>query len=1442
MQLQLRILILCSYFLLLFTGYSTVWAAGMPVNDPNNNIRLEQLTTHDGLSQNTVRCLLQDKRGFIWIGTLNGLNRYDGRKFIVYRPEYGNPHSISDNRIRELHEDKQGLIWVKTSEGRFHCFDPDQETFVEYMPDSLVQKYDHLFESSNGDIWLTGKVNGCLRISRKGHSFTAQTYDKQQLQGSSEVYFVSEDSHHQIWMGTTTGLFRLQSDNSILSVYHGEGGFIQAIHNSNQIHFITRRQGILTYNIITKQFQTLPAPGIELTGAVLLPHSRLLLGTWQSGVYLADIATRQVQSTGNITGRTDLITDQQQGIWVNNHTGNIWYYDLPRQQFKQLPLIPPVVMKGIDDERYAFYAGNKEHTWITTYGGGLYCYNRTSGELQHFSYTADNPSGLSSNYLLSVLEDRTGLIWVGAEHTGLHKLVPQSLAVNRIFPEENISGRYPANSIKTVYEDSYHRIWVSTRNGALYLYNNRLEKMQSLQHLLPGQSANIYCIKEDAKGYLWIGTKGDGLYIVHRDSLHMKARHFLLQDNHPDAVASTSNNNKQVYTILQDQQQRMWVGTFGDGLFLVDYHGGAALSAQRYLKNDAMPVYIRCLLQDRQQRIWVGTNNGLISFSPTALFSNRNAYTTYQSDLKSREGLTSNEIKTLCEDHKGRIWIGTTGGGFSQFIPPSGQHNASFTTYTTEQGLSHDIVNGMLEDTQGNLWISTENGLTRFNADKRTFEVFYFSSSPSGNLFSESACQRIHDGQLLWGSLNGCYAFYPEQMKSLHTEAPVLLTGFNIAGNNVQPGIAGAPLSASISSTHGITLEPGQKIFSISFASLAFRNPLKNKYTYILERYEDEWNTPSSYNIATYRNLPPGEYIFRVRGTNDDGSWSKQEASIRITVLPPFWRSNFAILLYLAIIAGLVLGIRYVSRRITRLQHAVELEKQLTEYKLNFFTNISHEFRTPLSLILSAMESMLPGKPLSQVNKHLQMMQKHVQHLMRLADQLLDFRKIQHNRMQLQVAPTEVIAFLQQICNGFSELATQKQICLSFDSNVPAFTLLADTNKLDKMLYNLLSNAHKFTPTGGQINVRVIVDEAAQTLQITVADTGISIPPSKQHLVFQKFTQLNFSPTGTGIGLSLTKELVELHRGSISFHNNPDTGVTFTLTLPLSDNLYTQDEIITEASSLTPASPSYITDTATEDIPVPSSTYTVLIIEDNTEICTYLSSQLGRYFHIHTANNGREGLARAIELAPDLIVCDVMLPELNGIEITQRIRNEFQTCHIPIVLLTALSSGEHHLQGIDAGADAYISKPFSTRFLLTNIIRIIEQREKIRKRFANDPGFFAVHISENEADQQFLEKINHVIEKNTDNPQFSVDEFAAAMKLGRTLFYKKIKGLTGYSPNEYIRLVRVKKAAELLNTGDYTVAEVAYKVGMNDPFYFSKCFKTQFGVPPSVHLKKVKAG
>ncbi len=936
---------ICSCILLFLchtAAYANQFAASSAFN---SSIGLEQLTTRDGLSQNTVRCLLQDKKGFIWIGTLNGLNRYDGKKFIVYRPEYGNPHSISDTRIRELREDRYGFIWVKTFEGRFHCFDPAQERFIEYSPGNAELSYDQLFQSSTGDTWLYGHTNGCLRIQRKQGAFTAQRY---QLPGSHHVNFMYEDGQHNIWIGTANGLYRLNEQGKIQDTFAATSGdqhydFIQAFAGNGQLYFVSRRQ-VFAYHLQLHTFTALPMDQAQaLTGAAWLNSTTLLLGTSHEGAKILQLGSGKLLPARSIfgeeiPGHIDMVISPTKEIWVNNHSGTIWYYDPVQPHSRHFTVIPPPVLRLIDDDRLSFQTDSKHNTWITTYGGGLYCYNRATDTLQHFSYHTEDPDGLSSNYLLSVLTDRSGLIWVGTEHTGLNKLVPQSFTVSHYYPDTESPRHYSSNIVKTLFEDSRGNIWVSTKNGSLNLYDSQLRKVRSLDHLFLYQSTNIYCIEEDEKGYIWLGTKGRGLYIVHLDSLQRPARQFIL----PEQEAG-SNKNNLLYTILKDRQQRMWVGTFGAGLYLATYKGGRDLSLANYFGTHETLKDIRCLLQDKAGDIWAGTNNGLIVFNPDQLLRNKAAFKVYQSDLRHPNGLTNNVIKTICEDHAGRIWIGTYGGGLSRFIAASPKRPASFQTYTTQQGLSHDIVNGILEDEQGDLWISTENGLTRFDPDKHTFEIFYFSHNTLGNLFAEAACCKRKNGQQLWGSMDGFYSCYPLVMKTDSTEAPVVLTGFSIAGGTAKSGTA----QSAISNAKEIILEPGQKVFSLEFASLAFRNPQQNKYTYILENYEDEWNPAAGFNMATYRNLPPGEYTFRVKGTNNDGSWSKQEASIRIIVKPPFWRSMPAFILYTCIIIGLILGIRLVRNRIYRLQHAVALEKELTEYKLNFFTNISHEFRTP---------------------------------------------------------------------------------------------------------------------------------------------------------------------------------------------------------------------------------------------------------------------------------------------------------------------------------------------------------------------------------------------------------------------------------------------------------------------------------------------------------------
>jgi signal transduction histidine kinase/ligand-binding sensor domain-containing protein/DNA-binding response OmpR family regulator len=1416
---------------------------------------IEQISTQQGLSQNTVRSIIQDRKGFMWFGTINGLNRYDGYRFVIYKPEPGKKNTLSDNRIKELFEDKFGNIWIKTFSNKFSCFDPSAETFQNFPTQALSSDttFDGLFITKSGNIWLSSYKNGCVFLVHQTNQWLSKVYLSHHEGGQSisnnRINSLFEDSEENIWLCTRTGLSFISkasiSDQSftVKNYYNGPAGidFAQVYQIGNMLYFISRGSGVFSYNLIKKTFtksEGFASPNV-FSYAILNPDE-ILLGTTDIGLLTYNCTTNKIsKSNYKIDDRSDYVTqilsDRCGGIWVSNSTGNIWRIDSIKRTMNKFVLIPKELTGTIDNERFNLHKDDKNNVWISTYGGGLYCFNNTDKSLKRFVYEPGRSNVLSSNYILSIYHDRSGIIWAGTENTGINKLSFQDNKFQTIFPTPNAS-YISSNSVRAIFEDKSGTIWVSTKDGKLHFYDANLNVLPSKFPFFKNVNfnGNIYCFFQDNQGFMWLGTKGDGVSYFDPQKTNPSIQKFKFDYNNPKSLS-----NNQIYDILQDAKDRIWIATFGGGLNLVVRNGNENISFKRFFNNERSFNQIRCLRLDKNGNIWVGTSNGVLVFNPDNLIQNPDNYKSFNSRNEQKNSISSNEVKAIYQDKSGNIWVGTS-GGLNKYIGATKNSPEHFELYSIKQGLSNEIIQGIIEDDNGNLWVGTESGISRYNIKNNSFENFRVSGNILGNIISEAACFKRKSGDMLWGCSNGFYAFSPKEFSLGVKATPVVLTNFSISGNPVEINAPGSPLTKSITFTNEITLDNSQHSFSIEFATLLFNDQQRNQYSYILEKYETGWNKLVNYNIATYSNLPPGKYIFKVKLANDLNSPDAKITQLKITVLPPFWKSKFALMLYVVIIFLLIFSTKLVIQRIHKLQGVIDLEKQITDYKVKFFTNISHEFRTPLFLIQGSMEALLEGIKLPpQEKKHFQVMQRNTNRLLMLIEQLLDFSKVQNKSFKLNLVETNVVEFLKDIYNSFSDLAEKKQIHYHFSSNLEQILLTIDQAILDKIVYNLLSNAFKFTPQLGTINFDVLIDPQAQQLAITITDTGSGIPQEKQALIFTRFAQIQ--PTTTGIGLSLARELADLHKGKIEFESTPGAGSVFRVTIQTKPELYNSEDFAV-SSEATEHQRLPVIDQEDEpifnkDVKALNDTK-LLIIEDNPEIRDYLLTYFSKYFEVDEAKDGIEGLNKARETEPDLIVCDIMMPELDGIQVTQKLKGDFQTSHIPIILLTALASSDYELKGTEAGADAYITKPFSIKYLLTKIIKLIEQREKLRQHYTSSPAQENTLLCKDDRDKQFMEKAYKIAEENITNPEFSVDEFAKLAGFGRTVFFKKIKGITGYSPNEYMRVVRMKKALELLQTGQFTVSEISYKVGISDPFYFSRCFKAQFGHSPSAYLKK----
>ena len=1395
-------------------------------------VRSTHMTTGAGVANNSIRYIFQDSKGFIWMGTLNGLSRYDGNSFVTFRPEGGDKLSLADHRVRDLEEDKNGFLWISTSAQLFSCYDLKKDCFVDFTGSGEYgQYYDRRVTTQNGDIWLWQEGNGCRKVMYKDDAFTSIAFKKEKNNlPSNKVTYVFEDERGTIWIGSREGVARLKGDKAVMAESNHDAFAVQS--HGNEVFFLSTN-GKISVNkegdhnrIITRLAEG--NSGLTVFGTLRLNDDWVIFTS--DGGYVFHMTSRQVSRASDLDIRNGQVqVDNRGNFWIYNRTGKVWYVNAKTRAVKTFQLIPTEKVNYIDEERYHIVHDSRDIIWISTYGNGLFAYDIATDQLQHFTSNINGFSHITSNFLQYAMEDRSGGIWVSSEYTGISHLSVLNEGAVRLFPEdESLSDR--SNTVRMITRLRNDDIWIGTRRGGVYTYDAYLKPKGKKQYF----DSNIYSVVEGADGSLWMGSRGNGLSIDGKWYTY-----------NPADASSIGNDN--IFTLYRDGKARIWIGTFGGGLSLA-VKEKEGYSFKRFLDKTYSQRQIRVVLEDKNGWMWVGTSDGVCVFRPDSLITNPDSYMTYNYNSGK---LRSNEIKCIYQDSKGRIWVGTSGAGFSMCTPEGDYKELNFKHYDVGDGLVNNMVQSIVEDKAGKLWITTEYGISRFDPETHAFENFFFSAYALGNVYSENSGCVSKDGKLLFGSNHGLVVISPEKILNNSAATPwVAFTNLRVNGIVMRPGDVDSPLDCALIYADKIELKYFQNSFMIDFSTFDYSGASGAKYTYKLDHYDKEWSIPSSLNFAAYKNLLPGTYTLRVKACNGSGIWGDKETVLKIVVIPPFWKTNWAILLYVILIVVALYFSYRLMRDFTTLRNRVQVEKQLTEYKLVFFTNISHEFRTPLTLIQGALEKMQRGgKVPKEMAYSLKIMDKSTQRMLRLINQLLEFRKMQNNKLALSLEETDVMAFLHEIFLSFDDAAESKNMDFQFLPSVASYKMFIDKGNLDKVTYNLLSNAFKYTPSGGKVTFSVTVDEAKKQLVISVADTGVGIPKEKRAELFKRFMQSSFSGSSVGVGLHLTHELVNVHKGTIVYNENEGGGSVFTVSLPAASEAYEDKDFLIPHNVLLEEEEQHhkdiIMEEPSENITLPTAPLNkrkVLIIEDDNDVREFLKEEVGQYFEVVAEADGTSGVERAATYDADLIICDVLMPGMSGFEVTRKLKTDFDTSHIPIILLTAMSSAESHLEGVESGADAYITKPFSPKLLLARAFKLIEQREKLREKFSNDPNMVRPAICTSDKDKEFADKLHLIMEKQLSNPQFTVDEFASMMGLGRTVFYRKVRGVTGYSPNEYVRIIRMKKAAELLLENRYTVAEVSYKIGINDPFYFSKCFKQQFGVAPSVYLRGKEEG
>ena len=1203
-------------------------------------VRSTHMTTGDGVANNSIRYIYQDSKGFIWMGTLNGLSRYDGNSFVTYRPEGGNKISLIDHRIRDLEEDKNGFLWIATSAELFSCYDLKKDCFVDFTGcGEYEQLYSYKMTDREGNVWLWQDGNGCRKVTYMNGEFTSVVFKKENNNlPSNNITYISEDEQGRIWIGSHDGIAQVVGNKAVL-VEENHDAF-KMMSFGKDVFFLSGTGTIsLKREGEDSRIVTRLGEGSKVYSTMRLQNDWIVFT--EDGSYVFNLRTHQVSRDTELNiARGQVQIDNRGNFWIYNHTGKVWYVNAKTRFVKSFQLIPADKVNYIDEERYHIVHDSRDIVWISTYGNGLFAYDLATDELQHFESNINGFSHITSNFLQYIMEDRAGGIWVSSEYTGISRLSVLNEGAERVFPEdETLSDR--SNTVRMINRMPDDKIWLGTRRGGLYIYDPHLKTIESSRYF----DSNIYAVEEGADGSIWLGSRGNGLSI--------DGKWYTYHSNDP---LSIGNNN--IFTLYRDRKNRMWIGTFGGGLNLAVKEKDKYVF-KRFLNNFYSQRQIRVIQEDNNGWIWVGTSAGVYIFNPDSLMNDPDNYITYN---YNNGKLRSNEIKCIHQDSKGRIWVGTSGKGFSMCMPEGDYRNLTFEHYDGSDGLVNSMVQSIVEDREGKLWVATEYGISRFDPDTHAFENFFFSAYALGNVYSENSGCVSKDGKLMFGSNYGLVVITPGKIVNNSTVTPMAaFTNLRINGIAMRPGDVDSPLDRSLIYTDEIELKYFQNSFVIDFSTFDYSGTNSTKYTYRLDNYDKEWSIPSSLNFAAYKNLAPGTYKLRVKACNGVGVWGDKETVLKIIVVPPFWKTTWAFFIY-AILIGVALYITFrLMRDFNTLRNRIQVEKQLTEYKLVFFTNISHEFRTPLTLIQGALEKMQRGGKIpKEMAYSLKVMDKSTQRMLRLINQLLEFRKMQNNKLALSLEETDVMAFLYEIFLSFNDAAESKNMDFKFLPSVASYKMFIDKGYLDKVTYNLLSNAFKYTPSGGKVTFSVTVDEAKKQLVISVADSGVGIPKEKRNELFKRFMQSSFSGSSVGVGLHLTHELVCVHKGTIVYTENEGGGSIFTVSLPTDISVYEEKDFLIPHNVLLEEEEVHHAAVLAEEISAqeggvelpsaPLNKRKVLIIEDDNDVREFLKEEVGQYFEVVAEADGPSGLERARTYDADLIICDVLMPGMTGFE------------------------------------------------------------------------------------------------------------------------------------------------------------------------------------------------
>lgn len=1321
----------------------------------NDGYVFNKLTTYQGLSHSTVYAITQDHKGFVWIGTREGLNRYDSYGIKTYYSDSENHGKLSSSLITSLLTAHDGTLYIGTAKGLdVYDYKRDLIRNIKFEKESLGNIRD-MYESSDSLLYI---------CSNKGLFVLNKQHEIKHLIKNSLILTIKEYKRNVFWLASRKGVFLVNQFGEIIKSYPYLKGNLKTFNNVSCI-----------------------------------------------------------------------FKDSDGEIWIGTNRNGLYYYSPEKDAFE--PIIPEHKNNPVEVNMVrAINEDDKGNLWIGT-ESGLFIYDKQKKHFSHYTQSFDkSPHALNDKSIYCIFKSSEDIMWLGTYFGGVNFVRPKEKGFFKLTPdggEEALSGK----AVSQITEDQSGNLWIGTEDGGISVFNQKSRKFSYFTHSVNKNSIscnNVHAIEDDGEGNIWIGTFLGGL-----NRFYVSTKEFSLYKHEEGRSSSISHNN--VFSILRDSRGTLWVGTWS-GVNVYNYEKDNFSSFKREYFSDK---FIYDILEDHNGNLWFCTRHSGIIFYNVK----KDKVTWYNRNSQVNYGLNSNEIICAYQDSQKRIWFGSLNGGLIHW--DSTTHK--FSAFTKKEGLANNNVYGILEDGRGNLWVSTNKGITVYNPETKDSFDYNVSDGLKDSQFNLKSFYKNKQGWMYFGTVNGLYYFHPDSLIQNNVAPGVHFTDLKLFNKSVEVDGENAILDSHIDETKKIVLAHEQNVVTFEFAATNFFSPGKNDFSYYLEGFENGWNKAGSKRTATYTNLSPGTYTFHVKAANNDGTWSG-DRQVQLIVKPPLWLTNWAITCYIL----LVLIFIYLYRRYLNYRHqekmAYQLEKvekekmkELNQHKLNFFTYISHEFKTPLTLIIASIEKFL-NSGISALENNLDefyLIKRNASRLHFLVDQLMEFRKIESDHATLNFRQGNVILFLQDTFSAFIPLYAKKNISYNFQADKDEYNAYFDADKVEKIVTNLLSNAIKNTKEFGEISMRVDVvlkkDSDKRLLKIRLADNGVGLPEGEAEKIFMPFYQgkhEKVKSSGSGIGLALVHSLTKYLNGSINIESSTKKGTVIDINLPLYENYGSgvSDLKVIDGNKSLIINQDLFDEEEEGDFHIDEreeeKRFELMIVEDNKELLKFLVNYFSDFYKIIYAENGKIALDEIKKRIPDAIISDVVMPEMDGVALCKELKSNISTSHIPFILLTAKSTTENKLEGLDVGADAYLPKPFNLKELALMIKNALDSRNNLKRHFLKFGSIENYDKPVNNKDHDFLNRLLEIVNDNLEDPEFNIAAFTKEAGVSRTLLHLKLKQLVNLSASEFVRTIRLQKATRLLKEG-CTVAEIAFMVGFKDPNYFSRSFKEKYGMPPS---------